>query len=295
MNLTALDSVSKLSSRVIRVLAQNPGVGPLQGTNTYIVGTGAKRILIDSGDHPKVNPSADVDKYHSLLSDQMKKENCKIDTLLLTHWHRDHTGGVQPLKNSALNIVSETLSVRKFNCKKNEESNLSFINSYSNELIDNELIQVEGATLRVLYTPGHATDHASFYLEEENTLFTGDTILGETSAIVESLTDYMKTLNLYKNLNKPVAKIFPGHGPVVENGSEKIQEYIDHRLKREQQIIDCLRKEPMQAESILSIVYVGLADKFKTYALKNIEIHLEKLINEGLVKCENDKFKLIDK
>ncbi|XP_075245868.1 endoribonuclease LACTB2-like [Convolutriloba macropyga] len=284
MNLTALENVSVLSSRVIRILAQNPGVGPLQGTNTYLIGTGANRILIDSGDHPNVNPAANIEKYHQLLNEKLTSVNCKIDTLLLTHWHSDHTGGVEGIIKSSLGLVSHNVNIRKFRCGKAEDERLPFHNSYTSHLVDREVIETEGATLRVLYTPGHATDHASFYLEEDGILFTGDCILGETSALVENLTDYMKTLNIYKTLDKPVKKIFPGHGPVVENGAAKVEEYIQHRMKRENQILECLKKEPMSTDELLASVYAGLNDKLKPLALKNIDVHLEKLIDENIVE-----------
>ena len=77
-------------------------------------------------------------------------------------------------------------------------------------------------------TPGHTSDHTSFYFKEENALFSGDCILGQGSTVFESLKDYMESLQRLKALAP--SKIYPGHGPVVENGMEKIEEYILHRM-----------------------------------------------------------------
>lgn len=96
------------------------------------------------------------------------------------------------------------------------------------EIRDGQLFHVEGATLKAVATPGHTSDHTSFYLKEENALFSGDCILGQGSTVFDSLKDYMESLQKLKSLAPK--KIYPGHGPVVENGVEKIDEYIAHRM-----------------------------------------------------------------
>jgi glyoxylase-like metal-dependent hydrolase (beta-lactamase superfamily II) len=96
------------------------------------------------------------------------------------------------------------------------------------EIRDGQIFQVEGATLTAVATPGHTSDHTSFYSKEESALFSGDCILGQGSTVFESLKDYMESLQRLKTLAPK--KIYPGHGPVVENGTEKIEEYILHRM-----------------------------------------------------------------
>ena len=82
-----LPNVERLSARVIRILGLNPGPFTLQGTNTYLVGTGRRRILIDTGEGK--------DDYPALVREVLQQQDCKIQHVLLTHWHPDHVGGIR--------------------------------------------------------------------------------------------------------------------------------------------------------------------------------------------------------
>jgi len=97
-----------------------------------------------------------------------------------------------------------------------------------------ETVVTQGATLRVLHTPGHATDHCCFLLEEEAALFTGDNVLGVGSAVITELDSYMASLQRMANCQP--RRLYPGHGPAVEDGPAKLREYQAHRLARIQQV-----------------------------------------------------------
>ena len=103
-------------------------------------------------------------------------------------------------------------------------------------LADGDRITTEGATLQVIHSPGHANDHVALALiEEDGALFSGDNILGVGTCIINNLDAYLKSLKRYESLAN-LGRIYPGHGPTIENGREKVREYIAHRERRVNQV-----------------------------------------------------------
>ena len=113
--------------------------------------------------------------------------------------------------------------------------------------------------LRAIHTPGHTTDHLCFWLEEERALFSGDTILGQGTTEFEDLYDYFNSLKLILNLSPK--RIYPGHGPVVENPAKTLEHYISHRQQRNNQILDALKqsKDGLDPHEITEIVYTVIS------------------------------------
>ncbi|XP_058801751.1 endoribonuclease LACTB2 [Phymastichus coffea] len=291
--LTAIPLISRLSSRVIRILGCNPGPMTLQGTNTYLVGTGNKRVLIDSGDEDTSS------EYTKILKDVLVEENATIEHLIVTHWHCDHIGGVSAVqKLLQLNDPkSSPPTVWKFPRSSDDLYDEDVEKSLAvwTPLMDNQRIEIEGAKLKVSHTPGHTTDHVCLILEEENALFSGDCILGETTAVFENLYDYI--LSLKKILGENSTLIYPGHGPVVSDPNKKIQAYIDHRKKREEQILTFLKnkrnQEPSDVMEIVESMYQDTPKNLWLAAANNVNHHLEKLLKEKKVSFENDKWSVV--
>ena len=108
---------------------------------------------------------------------------------------------------------------------------------------DGQRFEVEGATLRAVFTPGHTEDHMCFVLEQERSVFAGDNVLGHGTTVFEDLGKYMNSLDVMLKLveNGPKKMLYPGHGEYVTDAARKINEYIMHRKRREKQIVDALR------------------------------------------------------
>lgn len=87
--LVHIPAVTKLTPLVSRFLGMNPGKFSLQGTNTYLIGQGPRRLLIDTGEG--------ADEYTETVSNYLKENNIELDTIILSHWHADHTKGTVPL------------------------------------------------------------------------------------------------------------------------------------------------------------------------------------------------------
>uniref|UniRef100_A0A1I8B1R7 Lactamase_B domain-containing protein n=1 Tax=Meloidogyne hapla TaxID=6305 RepID=A0A1I8B1R7_MELHA len=168
--LTLLEDVSQLSPLVQRIIGQNPGAFTLQGTNTYLVGNGTNKILIDTGE-----PNSR--QYLDKLIDSLSKSSSNIVAIVVTHWHADHSGGIgQILQHFKKDIPIYKLR-RTDGQPEQSEMNFTFVE-------DGHELSVEGVTLR------------------------GDCILGEGSAIFENLDDYMKSLR--KLLDLAPKRIYPG-------------------------------------------------------------------------------------
>ena len=241
---------------VQRLTAPNPGPMTLDGTNTYVVGRDPA-VVIDPGPD---------DAGHIEAIREVVEGRGGIGTVLLTHSHSDHAGGVEALGLEPARPA------------------------------DGENV----AGLRALATPGHAADHFCFLLpvtpatraaprreakEAAFLAFTGDLILGEGSTIVGpremggSLADYMRSLEKLRALD--LTTIYPGHGPEVTDPEAKIAEYIEHRMMRERRLVAALERGERSKAALLAEVWDDVPDLLRGAAAIAMQAHLEKLEDEG--------------
>ncbi|GFF59767.1 beta-lactamase-like protein 2 [Aspergillus udagawae] len=188
----------------------------LQGTNTFIVGTGSERLLVDTGQG--------IPDWADLIHDTLARHGISLSHVLLTHWHGDHTGGVPDLIRMYPHLAS---AIYKHTPSKTQQP-----------IVDGQLFVVEGATVRALHTPGHSSDHMCFILEEEQAMFTGDNILGHGTSAVEHLSTWMDTL--YKMQSEDCVKGYPAHGIVISDLRIKIKGELAQKLQRERQVLKAL-------------------------------------------------------
>lgn len=288
--LSIIPKVSKITPRILRVLGCNPGPMTLKGTNTYVVGKGKRRLLIDTGDGQQAEFFLNIKK-------SINFDKFTLTDIILTHWHDDHIGGVGTCTASVGGVMKSAekgARIYKFPRKEGEEEIPLPDNHQYSFITDGQMFEADGATLKAIHTPGHTTDHIILHLEEENAIFSGDCILGEGSTVFEDLHDYMLSLKKILDINPKV--IYPGHGPAIMNPKDKIEEYIAHRNQREAQILAALGEHtaskltPME---IVKIVYRDTPENLHVAAAGNVSHHLHKLLKEGKVTNDDDKFGLI--
>jgi endoribonuclease LACTB2 len=214
----------------------------------------------------------------SLLEKTLTEENTMISKIIATHWHLDHVGSISDLLKKN-NLVTDDCEVWKFP-RNQEKEDMGF-----HELKNMQEIEIDGIKLKIFHTPGHTTDHIILYDEASQSVFSGDTILGEGTAVFEDLFDYMKSLDLILKL-KPKT-IYPAHGDVIDdNAVRRIELYIKHRNEREKQILAAIEGSKT-ALSVLQIVrscYTTTPIHLWIAAAKVVNQHLAKLKKEAKVE-----------
>ncbi|RMD40863.1 hypothetical protein DV735_g4270, partial [Chaetothyriales sp. CBS 134920] len=247
-SLPSLPDVERLSTNIVRVLGGNPGKYTLQGSNTYILGAGPQRILLDTGQG--------VPAWKANLSTALQQYNTTISLCLLSHWHHDHLGGVADLISLSSSSTSSTPTIHKNQPSLNPDNLID--PSTTLDISDGQKFSTaEGFELTALHAPGHAADHMCFLItassdpSEIGSIFTADNVLGHGTAVFEDLPAYVSSLSLmHRTLVANAAatgdsartvKAYPGHGQVIDDAAAKIQEYIEHRRQREEEVLNLLR------------------------------------------------------
>ena len=251
---------------VARVLGLNPGMFTGPGTNTYLVGR-RHPILIDTG--------AGVPEYLPAFADYLERRGfARPERIVLTHRHRDHLGGVAQLR-----LRFPGVPVAKMIYKDSD------LPAGIQDLRDGQTVAGDGVTLIPVHTPGHASDHLCFYLPEEQALFTGDLVLGGSTTVIPDedgdLGQYLDSLRRIQALG--ARRIYPAHGPVIEDAPAVIQEYLDHRMLRERQILEALGGGARTIPEMVKLIYADVAVALHAAAGMSVHSHLKKLKQEGRV------------
>ena len=241
---------------------------PHRHTNSFLVGR--REIgMIDAG-------LWDEGGVEALVGHFGKDTGRKLRWLILTHWHPDHQIGTDKIKEK----TGCEVGIHVSEADKVSPGSVDFTFRHGEE------IPFDGKTLEVIHTPGHSAGHCCFFLPPEGVLFTGDHILGMGTSIIVPPDGDMELYiaSLADLLNYPVKIICPGHGPIVWNAREKIQEYIEHRRERERAILEGVRSGIRRTEDLVSEIYTDIPVSFHGMAYFSVEAHLVKLAKEGKIR-----------
>ena len=260
----------RLSPLVHVVLAPNPGIMTGPGTNTYIVGTEPSLVI---------DPAVDDEGY----VDEVVERAGDVAAILVTHRHSDHVGGAA--------VIAERTGAPVLAFGPLDAGGAEVI-----PISDGDMVEAGGTSLRTLHCPGHASDHLCWWMEGAATLFAGDNVLGEGTAVIAppdgNMRDYLASLHRLLDLH--IDRIYPGHFRWLDGGTKVLQGYIDHRRDREKQILGALSDGAATVEDIVAHVYTDTPQHLHPVAARSVLAHLEMLEGEEKVERLKDLWGLTD-
>ncbi|MAR78628.1 MAG: MBL fold metallo-hydrolase [Rhodospirillaceae bacterium] len=271
---------TNLSNKVRRIIAKNPSNFTLHGTGTYIIGKGDVAII---------DPGPDDDEHINSILNELKNEN--VTHIFVTHTHKDHSSAANKLHNLTKAPLYGFGKHRKKIDNKLPlvEEGADYEFSPNIKVRDNNIFEGETWKLRAIHTPGHTSNHLCYELIEEKTLFSGDHLMGWSTTVISppdgSMEDYLKSLKKLLDFSFDIC--WPTHGPSISNIKEFIKLVINHRIKRENQILKSLKS----TDKIIDIVKKLYKDKDPALypaASQSILAHLIYLVDKKIVTSENN-------
>jgi glyoxylase-like metal-dependent hydrolase (beta-lactamase superfamily II) len=258
-----------LSPMVRRIVASNPGMMTGPGTNTYLVGIDEIAVI-----DPGPDDAAHLDAIAGCGGD-------RIRWILLTHTHEDHSPGAAGLKKRT---GAEILAFDPGEGRGKVR--------LDGTLGDGAVIEATEFHLTAFHTPGHASNHLCYLLNEERTLFTGDHIMQGSTVVISppdgDMATYLDSLERLKTIRPRLKAIAPGHGHVIDDPLAVVDATIAHRLAREAQVLDVLRERgPAAITDLVEQIYADVVPELHPVARRTVWAHLRKLADEGVVKGDD--------
>ena len=274
--------------------------------NVHLVVDGEEGALIDAG-------FADEQSIASRLEALRGFGQLKLRYIVITHHHFDHASGAHRLREATgariimhrdeapllQRAASEELpddvdlppEAREFRERVSEWRREAAQGGPDETVSDGDTLRVGGLTLRMVHTPGHTAGHLSPFLEEGGVLFAGDNVLGVgTTAIPPpphgDMAQYVQSLRKMQSLEAEL--MCCGHGPVVKEPNRKLQELIDHRHEREEQILSLAREGRDTVKSLVRAIYPELDKRLLGMATGQVISHVAKLEREGRVRTSGE-------
>jgi glyoxylase-like metal-dependent hydrolase (beta-lactamase superfamily II) len=285
----------QVSPAIRRVIAENPSKFTYLGTGTYLIGAGDSVVVVD--------PGPELDAHRDALAAAVAGQ--RVAAILITHCHSDHsplaawlraeTGaptigfGSHPrpgadaaelfgdLEDLGTDADGEPIKIE-------ETVDHDFVPDVV--AADGEVVvDADGITITAVHTPGHTSNHMCYAFAQEHALFTGDHVMGWSTTVVSppdgDMVSYMDSLHKVAGRNDSV--LWPTHGPPRHDGSEYVQALYQHRLERERQILDMVRRGPQTIKDVVAELYAAVPTELHKAAAMSVYSHLAKSVTDGVV------------
>src|SRR5947207_1864680 len=264
----------RLDRLVTRLIAPNPGMTTGPGTNTYLVGE-RELAVIDPG------PAID-----SHLERILAEGKDRLRWILCTHTHQDHSPAAAALKAAT--------GAQLLGRPAPEGQDATFKPDFVLE--SGQRVDLGGIALRAIHTPGHASNHLCYLLEQTRMLFTGDHVMQGSTVVINppdgDMRAYLRSLE--KLLGEDIAIIAPGHGYLVGAPHRELRRLIAHRLGREKKVLRALAQlGEASVDELLPVVYDDVPVRIHHVAARSLTAHLDKLTADGSVRTAGERYSLV--
>lgn len=268
-----------------RVIEFRPSVRviPLE-TRTLPPATHTNAILLGSREMVLIDPGASSDDelrgLRDVVDEEVRRTGGELKSIWLSHHHGDHVAGVEKLRrhyrvpvlaHPLTRARLDNLGIRVDNCFEGGES-----------------VTFNGdppMRIRVLHTPGHASGHLCFLEDRNRTLLCGDMLSGYGTVSINppdgNMADYIRSLERLEALDPSV--ILPGHGSMIPRGAQALAKAREHRLWREDRVLEAWDAGARDPEAMLPTVYGDLDPVLRPFAVRQVLAHLERLESIGRV------------
>lgn len=267
--------LDEIAPGVRRLVANNPGFMTGPGTNTYIVGR--SRFLV-------IDPGPDESRHVQRILDLTQGS---IAAVAITHTHGDHS----PAAVTLARLTDAALLGRA--APHDARHDATFVPTRM--LSDGDLVEVDGLTLRAVHTPGHASNHLCYLIDQHALLFSGDHLIQGSTVVIAPpdghMNSYLRSLRRLEQ--EPIDRIAPGHGVVIEKARAEIARIIAHRLQRESKVARALESSPdSNLESLVRVVYDDVDPRIHPLAQSSLMAHLIKLEEDGIAERRDQRWRL---
>jgi ribonuclease/clavin/mitogillin len=270
--------------------------------NVFLVRDGGEAAVIDAG-------FSDDESFEKRMEMLRELGAAALKYIIITHHHYDHASGAHRLREAtggriAVHRDEEALLLNPheetgdFEIPEEQKEARERAKKWREEaakavpdvrVADGDVLAVGALRLRCVHAPGHTAGHLCLLLEGDNVLFAGDNVLGVGTAAIAppphgDMALYVASLRKMQALE--AALLAPGHGPAVKEPRRKIQELIDHRQQREDQIVGLIAEGKGDVKSLVKAIYPELDKRLLSMAQGQVISHLHKLQSEGKLQLE---------
>ena len=253
------------TERACCVLAPNPSLMTLDGTNTWLIAEPGSAAAV------VVDPGPDDEGHLRRVLAVATGRGQWISQIVLTHGHSDHSAGARQLAGLTGAPVLALDPAQRLG---------------SEGLGPGDVLTSGGCEVRVIATPGHTADSVSLLIGADRAVLTGDTVLGRGTTVIAqdgSLGAYLESLRRLRTLADSVdlATLLPGHGPLLADPAGTLDYYLAHRAERLDEVRAAVAAGDTTAAQIVARVYAAVDQRLWPVAELSVRAQLDYLTEQG--------------